>query len=164
MTQIYIKQSIHKHRTQNFWRISPFGITPVEKAHKARWATVDWSWLKEWNWFARADLHFKKKKKAQADIDSSNNLPPKSSFARKRHHTVTHTHSHTHTQSHTHTHTHTELLWAKILHQWCFYSSGSTAKFDRLWLPNFRSNRYYQNQERENGLGLFLLVVAFTVT
>ena len=36
MTQIYIKQNIHKHRTQHFRRISPFGITPVEKAHKAR--------------------------------------------------------------------------------------------------------------------------------
>ena len=36
MTQIYIKQNIHKHRTQNFRRISPFGITPVEKAHKTR--------------------------------------------------------------------------------------------------------------------------------
>ena len=36
MTQIYIKQNIHKHRTQNFRRISPFGITPLEKAHKAR--------------------------------------------------------------------------------------------------------------------------------
>ena len=36
MTQIYIKQNIHKHRTQNFQKISPFGITPVEKAHKAR--------------------------------------------------------------------------------------------------------------------------------
>ena len=36
MTQIYIKQNIHKHRTQNFRRTSPFGITPVEKAHKAR--------------------------------------------------------------------------------------------------------------------------------
>ena len=35
MTQIYIKQNIHKHRTQNFRRISPFGITPVEKAHNA---------------------------------------------------------------------------------------------------------------------------------
>ena len=34
MTQIYIKQNIYKHRTQNFQRISPFGITPVEKAHK----------------------------------------------------------------------------------------------------------------------------------
>ena len=34
MTQIYIKQTIHKHRTQNFQRISPFGITPVEKAHR----------------------------------------------------------------------------------------------------------------------------------
>ena len=36
MTQIYIKQNIHKHRTQHFRRISPFGLTPVEKAHKAR--------------------------------------------------------------------------------------------------------------------------------
>ena len=37
MTQIYIKQNIHKHRTQNFRRISPFGIAPVEKkAHMAR--------------------------------------------------------------------------------------------------------------------------------
>ena len=36
MTQIDIKQNIHKHQTQNFRRISPFGITPVEKAHKAR--------------------------------------------------------------------------------------------------------------------------------
>ena len=33
MTQIYIKQNIHKHRTQKFRRISPIGITPVEKAH-----------------------------------------------------------------------------------------------------------------------------------
>ena len=31
MTQTYIKQNIHKHRTQNFRRISPFGITPVQK-------------------------------------------------------------------------------------------------------------------------------------
>ena len=31
MTQIYIKQNIHKHRTQNFRRISPFGITLLKK-------------------------------------------------------------------------------------------------------------------------------------
>ena len=30
------KQIIHKHQTQNFRRISPFGITPVKRAHKAR--------------------------------------------------------------------------------------------------------------------------------
>ena len=36
MTQTYIKQNVLKHPTQNFGRISPFGITPVEKAHKAR--------------------------------------------------------------------------------------------------------------------------------
>ena len=35
-TQIYIKQNIHKHQTQIFWRISPFGIAPIKKAHKAR--------------------------------------------------------------------------------------------------------------------------------
>ena len=36
---IYIKQNIHKHRTQIFRRMSPFGITPVKQAHKAgtRW-------------------------------------------------------------------------------------------------------------------------------
>ena len=32
-TQIYIKHNIHKHRTQNFRRISPFGITPVKNTH-----------------------------------------------------------------------------------------------------------------------------------
>ena len=36
MTQIYIKQNIHKHQTQKFRRISPIGINPVEKALKAR--------------------------------------------------------------------------------------------------------------------------------
>ena len=30
-TQMYIKQNIHKHQTQNFRRISPFGIAPVKK-------------------------------------------------------------------------------------------------------------------------------------
>ena len=35
-TQIYIKQNIHKHQTQNVRRISPFGTTPVKKAHEAR--------------------------------------------------------------------------------------------------------------------------------
>ena len=35
-TQIHIKQNIRKHRTQNIRRISPFGITPFKKAHKAR--------------------------------------------------------------------------------------------------------------------------------
>ena len=36
LKQIYLKQNIHKHRTQIFRRISPFGITPVKTAHKAR--------------------------------------------------------------------------------------------------------------------------------
>ena len=31
-----IKQNIHKHRTQFSWKITPFGTTPVKKAHKAR--------------------------------------------------------------------------------------------------------------------------------
>ena len=30
------KTKQHEHPTQNFQRISPFGITPVEKAHKVR--------------------------------------------------------------------------------------------------------------------------------
>ena len=30
----------------------------------ARWATVDWSWHKEWNQCARANLHLQKKKKS----------------------------------------------------------------------------------------------------
>ena len=29
-------ENIHKHQTQHFRRISPFGIAPVKKAHKAR--------------------------------------------------------------------------------------------------------------------------------
>ena len=36
LTQIYIRQNKHKHQTQNFSRISPFGITPVQQALKAR--------------------------------------------------------------------------------------------------------------------------------
>ena len=31
------KTNIHKHWTQTFRRISPFGITPVEKTHKVSW-------------------------------------------------------------------------------------------------------------------------------
>ena len=51
----------------------------------ARWATVDWSWPKEWIWCARASLHLLKKKlkKAQAGNKLSNILP-KSSHARKK--------------------------------------------------------------------------------
>ena len=30
MTQIYIKQNTHKHKTQNLQRTSPLGITPVQ--------------------------------------------------------------------------------------------------------------------------------------
>ena len=35
-TQIYIKQNTHKHQTQNFRRISPFGIAPVKKKKKTQ--------------------------------------------------------------------------------------------------------------------------------
>ena len=35
----------------------------------ACWATVDWSWHKEWNSFARADLHFKKKKMCRWEMN-----------------------------------------------------------------------------------------------
>ena len=47
MTQIYIKQNINKHRTKIFRRVSPFGITPVEKAHKARtrWYRGPFRWF-----------------------------------------------------------------------------------------------------------------------
>ena len=31
-----MKQNMHEDQTQNFRRISFFGITPVKKAHKAR--------------------------------------------------------------------------------------------------------------------------------
>ena len=31
-----MKQNIHKHQTQKIRRISPFGISPVKKVHKAR--------------------------------------------------------------------------------------------------------------------------------
>ena len=32
-THIYTKQYVHKHQTQNFRRISPFGIAPLKKKH-----------------------------------------------------------------------------------------------------------------------------------
>ena len=43
--------------------------TQLVRAHSAtvvsaRWATVNWSWRKEWNKCARAKLHWKKKKNA----------------------------------------------------------------------------------------------------
>ena len=40
MTQIYIKQNIHKHRTQNFRRINPFGITPLKKHIRLGYAGI----------------------------------------------------------------------------------------------------------------------------
>ena len=36
LTQIYTEENIHKRQTLNFRRISPFGITPVKNAHRAR--------------------------------------------------------------------------------------------------------------------------------
>ena len=44
LKQIYIKQNLHKHWTQNFRRISLFSITPVKKLIRLRHAaTVDHS-------------------------------------------------------------------------------------------------------------------------
>ena len=54
----------------------------IDSVVSARWATVDWSWHKEWNYCARANLNLKK---AQAGNEWSNILP-KSSQARKSHH------------------------------------------------------------------------------
>ena len=34
LSQTHIKQKIHKHQTQNFQGISPFGIAPVKKINK----------------------------------------------------------------------------------------------------------------------------------
>ena len=48
-----------------------------------RWAVVDWSWPKKWNWSAQADLHLKKRK-VQAGNELSN-LPPTSSQVKKSH-------------------------------------------------------------------------------
>ena len=46
MTQINIKQNIHKHRTQNFRRISPFSITPIKKEGEHRTETEQKSLIK----------------------------------------------------------------------------------------------------------------------
>ena len=51
----------------------------------ARLTIVDWSWPKEWNWWARDDLHYKKKKKKKAQAgNESSILPPKTWQARKK--------------------------------------------------------------------------------
>ena len=42
-TQIYIKQNIHKHRTQTFRRMSPFGTTPFKKQIRLGHAGIDLS-------------------------------------------------------------------------------------------------------------------------
>ena len=49
----------------------------------ACWASVDWSWHKEWNKCTRANLRFQKKKKVQAKNEWLNILP-KSLQARKK--------------------------------------------------------------------------------
>ena len=61
--QIYIKQNIYKHWTQNFRRISPFGTNPVKKAHKAGTVgTMDHS----------VDLSIPEFKKYKKGMDRSN--------------------------------------------------------------------------------------------
>ena len=70
MTQIYIKQNIHKHRTQNFRRISPFGITPVEKAHEAR---TRW-YRGPFRRFINTRFFFKKYKKGMDRSNKKKNL------------------------------------------------------------------------------------------
>ena len=66
MTQIYIKQNIHKDQTQNFRIISPFGIATIKKAHKARTR-----WYR--GPFRRfINTRLKKKKKCKKGMDRSN--------------------------------------------------------------------------------------------
>ena len=53
----------------------------------ARWATVDWSLHKEWNWCAQANLHFTKKKREREREQVGNeesNTVPKSTQALKK--------------------------------------------------------------------------------
>ena len=50
----------------------------------ARWATVDWSWPKEWNYCAWANLHLKKKEKKCRWGMNGWTFSPKSSQARKQ--------------------------------------------------------------------------------
>ena len=47
LKQTYTKQNIHKHQTQNFWRINPISIAPVKKAHKdrTRWYHGPFCWF-----------------------------------------------------------------------------------------------------------------------
>ena len=65
MTQIYIK-IVDTHKTQNFRRISPFGITPVKKAHKAR------TRLYRGPFRRFIDTRLKQKKSIKTGMDSSN--------------------------------------------------------------------------------------------
>ena len=63
-----------------------WACTQLVKEHLATvisacWATVDWSWPKEWNWCVQADLHFKKKKVLVGNDSST--LPPKFWHVRK---------------------------------------------------------------------------------
>ena len=50
----------------------------------AGWATVDWSWPKEWNYFARAKLHVKKRKRRKKKCRRGLNILPKSWRAWKK--------------------------------------------------------------------------------
>ena len=49
-----------------------------------RWAAVDWSRPKKWNWCMWADLHLKNKKKRRRGLMSHRTFPKKFSSARKR--------------------------------------------------------------------------------
>ena len=51
----------------------------------AHWATVDWSWPKEWNKCVQPNLRFKKKKKEKAQVGNElSDILPKSLHARKK--------------------------------------------------------------------------------
>ena len=52
----------------------------------AWWATVDWSWSKEWNWCARANLHFKPPKKCKYGMNGWTLSPNPSKWGKSHHH------------------------------------------------------------------------------
>ena len=52
----------------------------------ARWATVDWSWHKEWNWCVQANIHFKKKKKKVQAGNNGRTFSPNPCKQGKNHH------------------------------------------------------------------------------
>ena len=53
------------------------------------WATVDWTWSKEWNWCAQTDLHLnkkKKKKKVRWGMIHQTSLPDPCVLGKNHHH------------------------------------------------------------------------------